>query len=208
MDKSGIASVWIQCFTVLQKSYKLDQITGQRKSIHTQMRPYNYLMHHDDDTKWKHFPRSCLFVWGIHQSPANFPDKGHWSGALMFLWTDKRLSKQWIRRLIETPSCSLCRHCNVTLSTSVLLDIWCHYYMIYEYRSICRECDFAYNQSAWQWLLKPLHCHKIFVWISPVTKYKMIINPYPWYETTVNHLNVDQALAFLWRKYAPPYLIV
>ena len=39
---------------------------------------------HDDDIKWKHFPRYWPFVWGIHRSPVNSPHKGHWRGALVF----------------------------------------------------------------------------------------------------------------------------
>ena len=38
----------------------------------------------DDVIKWKHFPRSWPFVWGIHRSPMNSPHKGQWRGALMF----------------------------------------------------------------------------------------------------------------------------
>ena len=39
---------------------------------------------HDDVIKWKHFPRNCPFVRGIHRSPVNSPHKGQWRGALMF----------------------------------------------------------------------------------------------------------------------------
>ena len=39
---------------------------------------------HDDVIKWKHFPRYCPFVRGIHRSPMNSPHKGQWRGALMF----------------------------------------------------------------------------------------------------------------------------
>ena len=39
---------------------------------------------HDDDIKWKHFPRYWPFVRGIHRSPVNSPHKGQWRGALMF----------------------------------------------------------------------------------------------------------------------------
>ena len=39
---------------------------------------------HDDVIKWKHFPRYCPFVRGIHRSPVNSPHKGQWRGALMF----------------------------------------------------------------------------------------------------------------------------
>ena len=39
---------------------------------------------HDNVIKWKHFPRYLPFVRGIHRSPANYPHKGQWRGALMF----------------------------------------------------------------------------------------------------------------------------
>ena len=39
---------------------------------------------HDDIIKWKHFPRYCPFVRGIHRSPRNSPHKGQWRGPLMF----------------------------------------------------------------------------------------------------------------------------
>ena len=47
---------------------------------------------HDDVIKWKHFPRYCPCVRGIHRWPVNSPHKGQWRGALMFslicTWTD------------------------------------------------------------------------------------------------------------------------
>ena len=33
---------------------------------------------HDYGIKWKHFPRSWLFVWGIDLSPVSSPHKGQW----------------------------------------------------------------------------------------------------------------------------------
>ena len=39
---------------------------------------------YDDVIKWKHFPRYCPFVRGIHRSPVNSLHKGQWRGALMF----------------------------------------------------------------------------------------------------------------------------
>ena len=44
----------------------------------------SYRRFHDDDIKWKHFPRYWPFVRGIHWSPVNSPHKGQWRGALMF----------------------------------------------------------------------------------------------------------------------------
>ena len=43
-----------------------------------------YLWKYDDVIKWKHFPRYCPFVRGIHRSPVISPHKGQWRGALMF----------------------------------------------------------------------------------------------------------------------------
>ena len=39
---------------------------------------------HDDDIKWKHFPRYWSFVRKIHRLSVNSPHKGQWRGALMF----------------------------------------------------------------------------------------------------------------------------
>ena len=39
---------------------------------------------HDDVIKRKHFLRYWSFVWGIHRSPVNSPNKGQWRGAMMF----------------------------------------------------------------------------------------------------------------------------
>ena len=39
---------------------------------------------HGDIIKWTHFPHYWPFVWGIHRSPMNSPQKGQWRGALMF----------------------------------------------------------------------------------------------------------------------------
>ena len=39
---------------------------------------------HADVSKWKHFPRYWLFVWGIHWSLVNSLHKGQRRGALMF----------------------------------------------------------------------------------------------------------------------------
>ena len=44
------------------------------------------LIPHDDVIKWNHFPRHWPFARGIHRSPVNSPQKGHWHGALMFSW--------------------------------------------------------------------------------------------------------------------------
>ena len=53
---------------------------------------YANSMLHDDVIKWKHFPRYCPFVRGIHRLPVNSPHKGQWRGGLVFslicVWTN------------------------------------------------------------------------------------------------------------------------
>ena len=70
---------------------------------------------HDDVIKWKHFPRYCPFVRGIHRSPVNSKHKGQWRGALMFSLIcalNKRFGKQSRGWWFETSLRSLWRHCN------------------------------------------------------------------------------------------------
>ena len=70
---------------------------------------------HDDVIKWKHFPRYCPFVRGIHRWPVNSPHKGQWRGVSMFsliFALNKRLSRQLLGWWFETPSRPLLRHCN------------------------------------------------------------------------------------------------
>ena len=49
-----------------------------------QQQSFTTFRQHDDVIKWKHFPRYCPFVRGIHRSPVNSPHKGQWRGALIF----------------------------------------------------------------------------------------------------------------------------
>ena len=69
---------------------------------------------HDDVIKWKHFPRYWAFVWGIHRSPLNSPQRPVARSFDVFydLRLNKRLSKQARRWWFEMPSRSLWRHCN------------------------------------------------------------------------------------------------
>ena len=53
-------------------------------NLHHYLHVYWKIPLHDDVIKWELFPRYWPFVRGIHRSPVNFPNKGHWRGALMF----------------------------------------------------------------------------------------------------------------------------
>ena len=75
---------------------------------------------HDDVIKWKHFPRYCPFVRGIHRSPVVFPHKGRWHGvlmfSLMFAWT-----KSWAN---DRDAGDLRRHCAHYDATVMTWFVW------------------------------------------------------------------------------------
>ena len=60
----------------------------------------DYCIVHVDVIKWKHFSRYWPFVRGIHRSPVNYPDKGQWPEALIFL---SSAPEQTVKQTIETP---------------------------------------------------------------------------------------------------------
>ena len=75
---------------------------------------------------WRHqmetFSRYWPFVWGIHRSPANSPDKGQWRGALMFplicVWTNDWVNSRYAGHL------RCCRaHYDVTVMITPRLNI-------------------------------------------------------------------------------------
>ena len=71
--------------------------------IRARPRATDWHRYHDDVIKWKHFPRYCPFVRGIHRSQVNSPHKGQWCGALMFSlicawingWVNNREAGDW-----------------------------------------------------------------------------------------------------------------
>ena len=81
-----------------------------------------FVSHHDDVIKWKHFPRYWPFVRGIHRSPANSPHKGQWRRALMF-----SLICVWMNCWVNSREAGDLRrhraHYNVTNVTNVTLGV-------------------------------------------------------------------------------------
>ena len=64
-------------------------------------------VYHDDVIKWKHFPRYCPFVRGIHRPPVDSSHKGKWRGALVF-----SLDIAWINCWVNNGKAGdLRRHC-------------------------------------------------------------------------------------------------
>ena len=69
-------------------------------------------MIHDDVIKWKHFPRCCPFVRGIHRPPSQRPVTRSFD-VFFDRYLNNRLRKQSWGWWFETPSCSLWRHSDV-----------------------------------------------------------------------------------------------
>ena len=79
-----------------------------------------YHMLHDDVIEWKSFPCYCPFVRGIHRSPVSSHAQRPVTRSFDVFFDrrlNKRLSKQSRCRWFETPSHSLCRHCDATKSS-------------------------------------------------------------------------------------------
>ena len=55
--------------------------------IHVKYFTTFYRIFYDDVIKWTYFLRYWPFVREIHRSPVNFPHRGQWCGALVFLWS-------------------------------------------------------------------------------------------------------------------------
>ena len=85
------------------------------------LRNLSHVFTYYDVIKWKHFPRYWPFVRGIHWSPRIPLTK-----VLMFSLIcalNKRLSKQSWGWWFDTPSCSLLRHCDVCVISSLAHDL-------------------------------------------------------------------------------------
>ena len=84
-----------------------------------------WLTQHGDVIEWKHFPRYCPFVRGIHRSPVNSPHKGQWRGALVF-----SLICAWINRWVNNGEAGDLRlhraHCDVIVMMRPNCAIWRH----------------------------------------------------------------------------------
>ena len=102
---------------------------------------------HDDVIKWKHFPRSGHFMWGIHLSPMNSPHKRQWRGALMFSFICA-----WINGWVNNREArDLRRHRTHHDVTVMFADIWSDPYLMYRYcvetmRVIHLNCNIPFRQ--------------------------------------------------------------
>ena len=76
--------------------------------------------HHDDVIKWKHFPCYWPFVWGIHRSPVNSPNKVQWCRALMFC-----LICTWVRGWVNNVEASDLRHHHAHYDVIVMFYALC-----------------------------------------------------------------------------------
>ena len=102
---------------------------------------------------WRHqmeaFSALLAFCEGIHWSPADFPHKGQWRGALMFsLDLNKRLCKLARRRGFEAPSRPLKRHCNAKYQRQTL---WSAHQQAWLFRVL--------QVTQFTWLLVPIYTY-------------------------------------------------
>ena len=97
---SNISKIWIWSldWTKSQHSPDMSKLVQGNRLIFQGAgnlrgsRAYMEMLYHDNVIKWKHFPRYCPFVRGIHRLPVDSPHKGQWRRALMFslicAWTN------------------------------------------------------------------------------------------------------------------------
>ena len=84
---------------------------------------------HDDVSKWKHFPRYCPFVRGIHQSPVNSSHKGQWRGALTFFLAATKQLYEWFGPSVRLSVClSVCYTFLTMFPSSYHHEIFKSYY--------------------------------------------------------------------------------
>ena len=80
------------------------------------------ISYHNDVIKWKHFPRYCPFVRGIHRSPVNFLHKGQWRRALMF-----SLICAWMNGWVNNHKAGDLKRHRTHSDVTVMCSIWDHY---------------------------------------------------------------------------------
>ena len=126
---------------------------------------------HDDVIKWKHFRCYWPFVWGIHRSPVNSPNKGQWRGALVFSLIcalNKRLSKQSWGWWFETASRPLWRHFNGRFTVYRAWPRCNTYLFVYHIYVICLvSLDYPNitHYRLWFYCLLSLSCHVYYTFM-------------------------------------------
>ena len=137
---------------------------------------------HDDVIKWKHCPRYCSVVRGIHRSPVESPHKCQ--------CLNKRLSKQSRHWWFETSSSSLWHHYNDLESYSPNERLP-KANMTQQYASACIWGKYSTGQQS-----EVLVCKTIKSLIKRICTEKgkyLIIYKYIW----ENHINV--LISYMWR---------
>ena len=110
---------------------------------------YNYMCHHDDVIKWKHFPLNWPFVRGIHRSPVNSLHKGLWRGALMFSLICARIDGWVNNREVGDLRRHRAHYDVIVMSWKCCLSMTGFCAKI----SICKINDNRHGMSLWMFLL-------------------------------------------------------
>ena len=137
---------------------------------------------HDDVIKWKHFPRHCPFVRGIHRSSVDSPHKGQWRGALMF-----SLICAWINSWVNNREAGdlRCHHTHYDVTVMSLICMCGAYleYLIME--TVCCRANSVFKTRPGASLAVPCLINNYKSWV-PYTRDMIwllpsqILWPRPW----------------------------
>ena len=107
--------------------------------------PYN-IYHHNDVTKWKHFPHYLTFVRGIHRSAVTSSHKGQWHRA-----SESSLICAWTNDCINNGEAGDLRchraYYDVTVMTVLLWSVLLWLYYLFSY-TLSREYRVVRNRNS------------------------------------------------------------
>ena len=85
----------------------------------------------DDVIKWKHLPRSCSFVRGVHRWPVDSPHKGQWRRALMASLSCARINN-WANNRDSGDLSRHRAHCDISVMRQDFQTTcgWSEYYVL------------------------------------------------------------------------------
>ena len=114
-DCPTVSSICLFCFVKVMQQLMINILLALKQSRASKA---TLNISHDDVIKWKHFPRYCPFVQGIHRSPVNSPHKGQCRGALMF-----SLICTWINDWVNNREAGDLRHHRAHYGVIVLVKL-------------------------------------------------------------------------------------
>ena len=118
MDKLFQLTYYCACDYLSVMKLEFSMLVKWATSLLTFAATSSMLVIHDDVIKWKHFPRYCQFLRGIHRFPVNSPYKRPVTRSFdvfFYLRLNTRLRKQSWGCWFETLSRPIWGHCNAPI---------------------------------------------------------------------------------------------